>query len=165
MLAGPTGRDRLLDDLDCLVERDCVDPAAEDCRPQLVTPLEVLLAYPLDDCFPQCLSPRCLTVRPLPTLRMLGRKRLCDDPRPASPRLPNGEETGGRHLAADGHQALGQAEDALAMDLRIREELTQVAGAQEIDLFPLALGRQPREKRLLSAFWTRRGKNWKSGNW
>jgi hypothetical protein len=56
VLAGAAGRDRLLDDLDCLVERDGVDPAAEDCRPQLVTPLEVLLAYTLGYCVPQCLS-------------------------------------------------------------------------------------------------------------
>ena len=33
-----------------------IDPAAENLRPQLVTLFEVLLAYPIGDCFPQRLS-------------------------------------------------------------------------------------------------------------
>ena len=96
------------------------------------------------------LPPRCLTARPCRTLRMLGRKRLCDDPRPAGPGLPNGEEKGGRHLAADGHQALGQAEDALAMDLRVREEPRRSRADRRLTSSQWPLGRH-REKSGCSA--------------
>jgi hypothetical protein len=94
VLALAARRDRPLDDLDRLVKRDGVDPAAEDVRAQLVPAgLEVLLAYAFGDCFPQGLS---LPLPDRPAIagrsRMLGRKRFCGDPRPASSGLPNGEE-------------------------------------------------------------------------
>jgi hypothetical protein len=58
VLARPAERDCLLDDLDRLVERQGVDPAAEDARAKLgpALVLETLLACAVGDSFPQRLS-------------------------------------------------------------------------------------------------------------